>query len=132
MPFTNDESRDPVLVTTWVGETTLADVAAYNAWMETRLERARREGKKLATISDAVGVTRTPPEVRRALSSSELQTDVVVGNWVVGGSAFLRGVMAALRWANPKFASVRMVATLDQALKEASVALGETPVRMAK
>ncbi len=125
MGFVNDESHHPVLLTTWSGETTLPDVDAYNVWMDAHIEKARLGRYKIALISDAVAVTRTPPEVRRAFSVKDVSHDLVAGTWVVSASAIMRGVMAAMRWVNPAMANVRMVATLDEALLQAKAALAE-------
>lgn len=127
MGFVNDETHHPVLVTTWSGETTLDDVNAYNRWMDDQLERAAAGKYRVALISDAIAVTRTPPEVRRAFSAKEIPPHLVAGTWVVSASTFIRGVMAALRWMNPAMSSVRMVATLDEALLQARAALAERP-----
>lgn len=125
MGFVNDERHHPVLVTTWSGETTLGDVDAYNAWMDLQLQRAQAGGYRLALISDALAVTKTPPEVRRAFSARAIPKDTVAGTWVVSASAFMRGVMAALRWVNPAMADVHMVATLDEALAQAKATLAK-------
>ena len=75
MGFVNDESHHPVLLTTWSGETTLPDVDAYNVWMDAHIEKARLGRYKIALISDAVAVTRTPPEVRGLPSDLRLPAE---------------------------------------------------------
>ena len=124
MPYTHDESRYPILITAFVGETTVPEALAYNAWLDVHVERARKRGARLAIIVDATAVTRTRPDVRKAFSSRPPSVgNVVAGTWVVSNSALMRGVVAAISWLNPKVASVRMTSTLGAAIEAATTAL---------
>lgn len=124
--YTIDEGQRPILITTWVGETTLADALAFNAWLDKEVARARSGGGPIALITDTIAVTRTLPDARKAFNDASISNDiddVVVGTWVVSSSVVMRGVMAAARWAVPKLKDIHMVATLDVALAAARAAL---------
>ncbi|MDP2344711.1 MAG: hypothetical protein Q8O67_27425 [Deltaproteobacteria bacterium] len=124
MPFTHDESRYPILVTVWVGESELADVHAYHAWLDVQAKRARAAGLRLALISDASKVTRTRPDVRREFASLRAPIDgIIAGTWVVTTSMAMRGVMAAVGWLNPKMAGIRVSPTMTAAVQEATAVL---------
>lgn len=123
MSFTLDDSAYPLLVTAWRGESTVADIHAYAAVLRRSFDRALAEGRHLALIDDATAVTRTSPAVREAIAALGPAPGVVVGTWLISGSLFIRGVLAALCWMNPSMGNVNLVATFEQAEREARACL---------
>lgn len=128
MGFVVDDSKRPIVLVTWQGETTVDDVGRYAAWLDAEVDRVRVDGVRVAIVSDATGVTRVGAEARRAFSDRRRRSDprdVVVGNWIVSHNALIRGITSAVRWVNPSLARVYMVKSLEQAMNEASAALAE-------
>lgn len=123
MSFTVDDSAYPLLVTSWRGESTVADIHAYAAVLRRYFDRALAEGRHLALIDDATAVTRTSPAVRKAIAALGPAPGVVVGTWLISDSSFIRGVMTALSFLNPAMRNVFMVASFAQAEREARALL---------
>lgn len=123
MAFRVDDSRFPVLLTIWSGESTVDDIRRHAAHIDAACAAALAEGRSLALISDATAVTRMSPPVKRAVAALGPAPGVVVGVWVISDSLWMRGVMAALRWLNPAVGNVRLVASRAAAVADAEAAL---------
>lgn len=118
-----EEQHFPIVVVRWSGELTMTDATLFFERAAALRERATRVGTRLAMINVS-DVDKASPEVRRVLAQRGKEfADEAVLSWVVLGNVIVRGIFTAIQWMEPSTKRNRVVATYEQALREAKEAL---------
>jgi hypothetical protein len=125
--FTVDESRSPVLVTTWRAPHSADVMREFLAWQLRTITQARQRGHRVGYVHDAVDAGLLDASARRVVAewraANPAVDEVMVGNWVVSRNRLAAGTIIALGWFFPEARKVQLVPTLDEALRRAAAAL---------
>jgi hypothetical protein len=126
-----DDSHFPVLISTWVGTTSLETASAYVEWVVVRIERAQEEGVRVYSICDSSLAGRPDATVRKYFAEQisgergeqlmREQTSIVVHS-----SPFMRGALTAIGWAAPSMKHVKVTGTIDNAFRVAQDLISES------
>ena len=116
MGFSFDESRLPLLVVTFVGESTDAEFDAYLA----RMTQMVRRGSRYGVLFDARAAARPTPRQRQKQADwmKEYAPSLRANNAGIAfviESAVVRGALTAILWLSPMPTSHNVVATVAQA-----------------
>ncbi|HTQ07575.1 MAG TPA: hypothetical protein VMI54_27150 [Polyangiaceae bacterium] len=132
-----DDRYSPLVVSTFTGEVELEQGRWYERVILEIIARSVSEGRRVASVHDTSGVTRTTAEMRQfwaEMSSRNGNTleSRTLANLVVVTNPLMRGVLTAVGWMNPKVASLRLFPSLDAAVTEALKLLRDagTPVTL--
>jgi hypothetical protein len=117
-----DERWFPVLVVTWLDSPGLDAVRRYFEWNERMIDRVRAGPGAYVNITDSLEAHRPSPRVRALVAEltdamPDDATELGVGNYVVFGSALIRGALTAMQWLSRDPWNITMVASLRQAIE---------------
>ncbi|WP_146157697.1 hypothetical protein [Enhygromyxa salina] len=124
-----DARLRPLLVATWVGPATLDLIAAFQAWIDAEIARAKPRAARLMLINDGSAAGRPPADVRRAFSEQRVDEQILVRTYAVIDNPLVRGAMTAIGWLIGDRFSVTSCKTMAEALATAATdadALGIT------
>lgn len=123
-----DESRFPLILISWSGQVSDAELASFFRAMDALADRAASARQHYAVVSD--GDADFGPVQRKliadwvaAMPAERARWDL--GNFVVVASAWARGILTAVRWLTPKLTKVFVFSTRAEALKAAESALAQ-------
>ena len=119
-----DHSHYPILISTWIGDPTVAICRTFSAWHVGFLQNACRSGQRIIAIADSTRTGQASSAVRHyfaewtssqtdELREANLMTLVVVPNPVV------RGVLAAIGWVSSAARDITPVPTREMAIERA-------------
>lgn len=121
-----DDDHLPILIVTWVGAATVANIKRFYAWGSERAATASADGKLLVMINDALDAGRPGPEARNAFAKHQMASDVVIASPVVITNPLVRGAMTAVGWLlGDRMKGVISCATLQEAFDASFKALAQ-------
>lgn len=94
-----DDTFDPVIIVSWIGEPTLPLVEIYQRWQAEQIQRAKSNGHRLISLTDCTLTERPNSRVRKAFSEEPADGQaVVIKSVVVVTNPVIRGALTAVKW----------------------------------
>ena len=109
-----DDRLAPIMVSTWDGPASLANVRRFQDWAEAAAEQATGQGRPAIFVTNVLSAGIPTTEVRKAFSDRVLTTDF--RNYVIVTSSVVRGAMTAVRWLMGDGFHVTPCKSLDEGL----------------
>jgi hypothetical protein len=116
-----DDSHGDLYITTIYGAPTELVMRGYFDWYRPFFEERQRARRPFAHVTDALDADRPPPKVRAMVAelTDTLPQDKAVNpaNYLVIGSALVRGAITAIQWLSQRPWSSVVVGTMEEALR---------------
>ena len=129
-----DDRYFPVVLSKFAGTADVAMMERYFDWMEERFKRARREGKQIVQITDALDVVRPPAPVRDAIARmSDAQKDSYdefsLGSFIVLDNILVRGTITAINRVSKRGLGLTSCSSVPEAISRAIEAMRDAGFR---